>query len=411
MKIDVLTIFPDMFTSPFDEGIIKIAKEKGVLDINIRNIRDYTTDKHRTTDDYPYGGGAGMVMKPEPIMKAIDDAGKGYYKIILTPRGRKLTQDIVKMLSKKDKLMLICGRYEGIDERVSLLAADDEISIGDYVLSGGELGAMVLIDAVARLLPDVLGNKESVLDESFSDHLLEYPQYTRPVEFRGERVPDVLLSGNHRKIEEWRKEKAFEKTVLVRPDLVANYNIYVGLVHFPVYDKYGKIVATSITPIDVHDIARSSRSFGIKNYFIISPTPKQNSVIKEMLSFWEEGYGSRYNAKRKEALSLVNITESIEEAVSKIKMETGKTAEIWVTSAQFEGFDISSYEDAKAYLKENPEKPILLLFGTGWGLADDVVEDADRKLAPIKSAGSDYNHLSVRSAAAIIMDRLFGNGR
>ncbi|MFW5972171.1 MAG: tRNA (guanosine(37)-N1)-methyltransferase TrmD [Bacillota bacterium] len=223
MFFDILTLFPEMFKGPFDESIISRAREKGLLEINLINIRDYSTDKHNTADDSPYGGGAGMVMKIEPIYRAWQDLQKkrgDVPVIMLTPQGRKLNQDIVKNLSKKDGLVLLCGHYEGIDERVRQEIVTDEISIGDYVLTGGEVASIVLVDAVSRMLPGVLGDEQSKVEDSFYNGLLDYPQYTRPAEYRGLKVPEVLLSGNHALIDRWRRKKALKRTFSRRPDLL-----------------------------------------------------------------------------------------------------------------------------------------------------------------------------------------------
>jgi tRNA (guanine37-N1)-methyltransferase len=220
MRIDVLTLFPGMFTGPLDESIVRRARDAGRLTLAIHNLRDYTHDRHRTVDDKPFGGGPGMLLKPEPIFEAVENlAGDQTRTVLLAPTGRKLTQETVQELARESHLLLVCGSYEGIDERVRLALADDEVSIGDYVLTNGALPAMVLIDAVVRLLPGVLGDENSSSDESFSHGLLEYPQYTRPAEFRGLRVPDVLLSGNHAAIAQWRAEQARQRTSERRPDL------------------------------------------------------------------------------------------------------------------------------------------------------------------------------------------------
>ncbi|MRR06306.1 MAG: tRNA (guanosine(37)-N1)-methyltransferase TrmD [Deltaproteobacteria bacterium] len=223
MKFDLLTLFPDMFTGPFTESIIKKAVEKGLVDIALHNIRDFAFDKHRITDDYPYGGGAGMVMKVEPLTACIESvkAARPLSKVILTtPGGRPLSQSLVQELACEDGLIIICGRYEGVDERVRKIFVDMEISIGDFVLTGGEPAAVVLVDAVSRLIPGVLGSCESARDDSFGNGLLEYPQYTRPPEFRGETVPAVLLSGNHLEIERWRRRQSLRRTFLMRPELL-----------------------------------------------------------------------------------------------------------------------------------------------------------------------------------------------
>jgi tRNA (guanine37-N1)-methyltransferase len=222
MKIHILTLFPDMFAGPFGDSIIKRAVEQGLVDIDIYNIRDYTRDKHHIVDDSPYGGGPGMVLKPEPLFEAVE-AVKGVAEmpvILLTPQGRLFNQRIAEELAGKEELILICGHYEGVDERVREHLVTDEISIGDYVLSGGEFAAMVVVDAVVRQLPGALGSEESVGDDSHSTGLLEYPQYTRPQSFRGWEVPDILLSGNHAEIERWRREQSLRRTAERRPDLI-----------------------------------------------------------------------------------------------------------------------------------------------------------------------------------------------
>jgi tRNA (guanine37-N1)-methyltransferase len=221
MKIDVLTLFPAMFAGPLDESIIKRARTAGLLDLVIRNLRDYTHDRHRTVDDKPFGGGPGMLLKPEPIFEAVENmAGDNTHVILLSPAGRKFNQAIARELAGQEHLLLVCGSYEGFDERVRESLADDELSIGDYVLTNGALPAMVIIDTITRLLPGVLGDDESSLDESFSHGLLEYPQYTRPAEFRGMKVPEVLLSGNHAEIAQWRLEQAKQQTKNRRPDML-----------------------------------------------------------------------------------------------------------------------------------------------------------------------------------------------
>lgn len=224
MKFQILTLFPAMFQGPLTESILRRGVESGAIGVELHNIRDFALDRHRTVDDAPYGGGAGMVMKVEPLSACIEavKAKAPHARVILTsPRGESFTQAVAAELAAEEGLIILCGRYEGIDERVRELYVDRELSIGDYVLTGGELAAMVIVDAVSRLVPGVLGSEESALDESFSDGLLEYPQYTRPPEFRGLAVPPVLLSGNHREIDRWRRQQALLHTKQHRPDLLA----------------------------------------------------------------------------------------------------------------------------------------------------------------------------------------------
>jgi len=224
MRFDILTLFPNMFSSPLRESILGRAIEKGLIQIRTINIRDFALDKHHVVDDTPYGGGQGMVMKVEPIARAIEwvkSEDPSAWTVYLSPQGKQFDQDMSRVLSSRSHLILLCGRYEGVDERVRELFVDEEISIGDYVLTGGELAALVIIDAVSRLLPEVLGSDRSAEEDSFFHSLLEYPQYTRPFSFMGSEVPEVLLSGNHAAISLWRRKKGLERTLIRRPDLLA----------------------------------------------------------------------------------------------------------------------------------------------------------------------------------------------
>jgi tRNA (guanine37-N1)-methyltransferase len=224
MKFDIVTIFPRMVGAGLAEGVVSRGIERGILDIQVHDLRDYTTDRHRSVDDVPYGGGPGMVMKPEPLARAVDairaKRGEPDAVILLSPQGRRFTQEEASRMSAMSHLALLCGRYEGMDERVRTAVATDELSIGDYVLSGGELAALVVVDAVSRLIPGVVGDARSVEEDSFSRGLLDYPHYTRPSEFAGLKVPDVLLSGHHEEVRRWRKMAALRRTVNRRPDLL-----------------------------------------------------------------------------------------------------------------------------------------------------------------------------------------------
>jgi tRNA (guanine37-N1)-methyltransferase len=224
MHFDIFTLFPAMFQGPFTESILKRAQERGLISIALHNVRDVTTDKHHIVDDYPYGGGAGMVMKPDPIFASVEAVYQGGPIIYLTPQGRTFNQQVARELAQEPRLSLLCGHYEGIDERVIQHLVTDEISIGDYVLTGGELAAMIIVDAVSRLVPGVL-TEGSTDEESHSSNMLEYPQYTRPPEFRGWHVPDILLSGHHENIARWRRKEALRKTRQRRPDLFARLDL------------------------------------------------------------------------------------------------------------------------------------------------------------------------------------------
>jgi tRNA (guanine37-N1)-methyltransferase len=229
MRFDIITIFPDFFREVFDYGIIRRARAAGLVETKAHDLRAFTSDKHRIVDDRPFGGGDGMVLKPEPLFAAVENLTgaserEGYGEktrvVLLSPQGRVLTQQLAAELAAASQVVLICGRYEGVDERVARFLVTDEISIGDYVLSGGEPAALVLVDAVVRLMPGALGSETSAVNESFSEGILDYPHYTRPPEFRGMSVPEILLSGHHAEIERWRREQALEKTERNRPDLL-----------------------------------------------------------------------------------------------------------------------------------------------------------------------------------------------
>jgi tRNA (guanine37-N1)-methyltransferase len=228
MIFEILTIFPGMFSSPMEESIVGKAHDRGLIEVRVHNVRDFAVDRHQMTDDRPFGGGEGMVMKPEPIvsaLRAITDTGPPARIVLLNPQGRLFNQEIARELSRLERLILVCGRYEGVDERVAEYFTDDQISIGDYVLTGGELAAMVVVDALTRLLPGALGNEGSAFSDSFSQPILEHPQYTRPQNFEGMGVPAVLLCGNHESIRRWRRGQALLRTSIRRPDLFARISL------------------------------------------------------------------------------------------------------------------------------------------------------------------------------------------
>lgn len=421
LRFTVITIFPQMLASPLGHSILKKAQDKGLIRVERVDLRDYTDDRHRSTDDTPYGGGQGMVMKPEPLVAAIEHARSQQPSarvILLTPRGRVFDQRIAREFSRQREIVLVCGRYEGIDERVSAFV-DDEISIGDYTLSGGEPAAAVVIDAVARLLPGVLGNENSAAEESFTDGLLEYPQYTRPEDFRGMKVPEVLLSGDHERIRQWRRQKSIEATRARRPDLLAKAGIdvkdadrsqprapvYLALLHHPVYDKNGQVVTTAVTNMDIHDISRAGRTYGVRGFFVATPVKPLQKLALKIIEHWESGYGSQYNATRKEALALARICDSLDDAIIAIERETGAKPILVATTAR-PGPDRASFTAVKDMLQRQT-RPFLIVFGTGWGLTETILSQADYTLESIEGS-ADFNHLSVRSAAAIILDRLLG---
>lgn len=422
LNVTVVTLFPQIFESPLGHSILKRAQEKGLTSIRLVDPRAYTTDRHHVTDDAPYGGGQGMVMKPEPLVSAIEDIRGQSPKarvLLLSPQGEIFTQKVAGRLAGEEHLVLICGRYEGVDERVKAFV-DQELSLGDFTLSGGEPAALAVIDAVARLIPGVLGNEKSAADESFSNGLLEYPQYTRPEEFRGMKVPAVLLSGDHERIRRWRREASIRLTQERRPDLLAKAalaleerskasgiksSLYAALLHHPVYDKNGQVVTTAITNMDIHDIARSARTYGIDGFYVVTPVKALQKLARKIIDHWEQGYGSHYNVTRKEALALVRITDTLDDVLIDIEQNCGEKPLLVVTSARAGGHR-TSFTDLRNMLIKSSQ-PFLLVLGTGWGLTEAIFARSDHILEAIEGA-SDYNHLSVRSAAAIIFDRLLG---
>jgi tRNA (guanine37-N1)-methyltransferase len=455
LSFTIITIFPEMFASPLGHSILKKAQEKGLISVRLVDPRDFTTDKHRMTDDYPYGGGQGMVMKPEPLVAAIE-AVRGKWSptgkpvapsnapvgrnpeqehpakagarvegsprarvILLSPRGAVFNQRHAARLAQEKEIVLVCGRYEGVDERVKAFV-DEELSIGDYTLSGGEPAANVVIDAVTRLIPGVLGNESSAADDSFVNGLLEYPQYTRPEDFRGMKVPEVLLSGDHELIRRWRREASLRLTRERRPDLLERASLtleetrlgqatraplYVALLHYPVYDKNGQVVTTAVTNMDIHDIARSGKTYGIEGFYVVTPVKALQKLALKIIDHWEEGYGSQYNATRKEALALARVRDALDDVLIDIERECGAKPVLVVTSAR-SGANRTSFTGLRDMLKSNT-RPFLILFGTGWGLTEAIFSQADYVLEAIEGT-SGYNHLAVRSAAAIVLDRLLG---
>lgn len=434
MKFNLITLFPEFFDSPLSHGLMGKAVEKDIVSFNRIDPRSYTEDRHRSVDDRPYGGGPGMVMFVEPIAKALGELGilptrrggmeSGKRLVMLSPKGRPLTQSLARELAAEDEITLVCGRYEGIDARFEDLYPVECVSVGDYVLNGGEAGALSLIESVARLLPDFMGHAESGTEESFSSGLLEYPHYTRPPEYEGVGVPEVLSSGNHAVIEKWRREKSLETTLTSRPEILSDAadltrddvlhlrstprkrlgrNLSMALVHYPVLNKFGEKAAVSLTNLDIHDMSRVSRSYSLAGMYAVTPIEDQKRLADKLISHWTEGPGSKVNPDRAKALSTVQVKDSLEDVVANIERETGKRPIIVTTSARGAGTLIPG--QVRQWLEESP---VLLVFGTGHGLAPEILEMAVGSLRPIRFMDG-YNHLSVRSAVAITVDRLLGD--
>jgi tRNA (guanine37-N1)-methyltransferase len=435
VKVTVVTLLPELFApEPASvvgptAGVVGRAIAAGVLTVATINPREFTHDKHRTVDDTPYGGGPGMVMKPEPVMAAIRAAGEGR-RILLSPAGAPLTQAKVRELAALDALILVCGRYEGIDERAIELGIDEEVSLGDYVLSGGELGALVVIDAVARLIPGTLGEPASADDESHSAGLLEYPQYTRPLVFEERAVPEILTGGNHAAIAAWRRKQAIARTAKRRPDLLARWQpsradrklfpddkvharTHVALVHHPVFDRTGAVVTTSLTNFDIHDLARSSLTYGLAGYHIVTPVTVHREKAERVARLWIEDtkFGRADDeGGRAHALQLVRTAPAVEDVIAELTAQAGEPPLVVGTSAKPGAFPAALRRTPAELVAEarTITAPVLLLFGTGWGLAESLIPSVSRVLTPIDGTEG-WNHLSVRSAVAILLDRMFGS--
>ncbi|GMT42661.1 MAG: tRNA (guanine-N(1)-)-methyltransferase [bacterium] len=417
MRIDVLTIFPSIFDSFLSHSLLAKAIEKKIVDIRIHDLRRWSKDRHGKVDGGAFGGGAGMVMSPQPIADALGELKKESRAktVLFTPRGKPLNQKRVKELARLDRIILVCGRYEGIDERIAEHFVDEEISMGDYILNGGEVAAMSLVESVFRILPGAIGSAESLDSESFDEFLLEYPQYTRPEEFGNYKVPEVLLSGHHENIRKWRLEKALEKTADVRPDLLLKSKFAsrhhrikkfsTALVHHPVTGKSGGNITASVTTLDVHDMARIGKTYGAQKVYIITPVEEQRLLVERIQKHWTtEKTLKEMDGSRAVALSILCPAASVDAMLEDVGKRS-KKVKILATSARQADDSISPHKFLQ--IADEADEWIIL-FGAAYGIAPELFMRADYRLSPIKGGG-EFNHLPVRAASAIILDRLLGS--
>lgn len=413
VRFSIVTAFPEYFDAFLNTSIVGRAVKEGKIAIDIVNLRDYAINSYGQIDDYSYGGG-GMVIRPEPLYNALKSIkSEKSFVVYTSPQGVVFNQDTVEALAAKDHVILICGHYEGIDERFAEKCVDLEISIGDYVLTGGELPAMVIVDAVSRLVPGVVGRGEAVLEDSFYRGMLDHPHYTRPSVWCGLEVPEELVSGDHEKTARWRRRQAVVRTLKRRPDLLARANIrpylsqgvYVMLVHHPVLNKDGKTVTSAVTGLDLHDISRSCMTYGINKFIVVTPLKSQQEMVCKIVNHWEKA-SEGLNPMRSEALSLLKAFDSIEDCLAWIEKKEKKKPLTVATTAKKRAGALPVFELKRILLER--DLPVCILFGTSWGLADEVFSGVDVVLSPILGGKGDYNHLSVRSAVAILLDRLFG---
>lgn len=415
MKISILTAFPEMMKNYLGSSVLGRGIAAGKLSIEVVDIRDFAQGDYRQIDDYCYGSG-GMALMPEPLERALESlSAEGRpYVVYPSPQGVRLHQELVEDLAGKERLVILCGHYEGVDERFTRKRVDLEVSLGDFVLTGGEMPAMAIVDAISRLIPGVVGKSAAVKEDSFYSGMLDNPHYTRPAEWRGEETPQVLLSGDAKAIEKWRRRQSVERTLKRRPDIVGRAGIipwlgggaYVMEVHYPVLDKRGEKSSTAITGMDLHDIARACRAYGIRKYLLVTPLAQQREMAKKIIGHWTDGWGASYNPDRKEAFSTVKIFASVEKALcwvrGKEKVEPYKIA---TTAKAHEG--AVHWLTLKREILEKDHRPVFI-FGTGWGLHQEILEKADAVMTPITGGSDNWNHLSVRSAVSITLDRFFG---
>lgn len=413
-------------------GLLAKAIQKGLISITIVNPRDFSDPPHHKVDEKPYGGGPGMVLKIEPLVRALrslEPRSNSSRTIVMSAKGNCFTQQSAEALSKLDHIVLVAGRYEGIDQRFIDHYCDEEMRVGDAVLMGGEAPALSIMEAVARLRPGVLGNALSLDEESLSDQCKEeYPQYTRPPQFEGHSVPEVLIGGNHKDIEAWRATQT--RSARLEPSRNATSSIstscnstsgdstsrnstlrgasrgmkalYVALIHYPVVDRNGATIASSVTNLDLHDIGRSARTFDVKRYFVVHPSDDEQALNRRIIQHWKSEFAKGVHPTRQPAVSLISLEKTFEAVLEAIRQESGEPF-IVATSAKNQG--AKTIEDADLVARYR-DRPVLLLFGTGYGLHPSWQEKIHAFLPPIIGS-DDYNHLSVRSAVAIYLDRLF----
>ena len=431
-RFHIVTLFPEFFESPLSTALMGRAREAGIVDCSFHDPRQFSTDKHRHVDDRPYGGGPGMVMQGEPLARALRSIDRPGRMLFMAPGGRPLTQDMVRELAREDDLTIVCSRYEGIDARLLQLFPLEPVSVGDIVLNGGESAALSVLEAVSRLMPGFMGKEESGDDESFSHGLLEYPHYTRPENLEGLTVPEVLQSGDHARIANWRRQESVRATLRMRPEMLNEAPLYredvqtladtprerpgrnlsFCLVHYPVSLGPKKIGASSLTNLDIHDIARISRSYAMCSFYPVTPLGDQLRVLEEILRHWTRGPGGVGNADRAQALGLVQPATSLEEAVAHMTAQHGTRPRLVASSAVWPAKGKASQPGRMPMTPRDVRRwcdqgPVMLCLGTAQGLAPEVLEQCQGTLRPVRFLG--YYHLSVRSAAAILADRILGD--
>ena len=433
MKISILTLFPDLYEGFLKTSLVKRAQDKDLVNFDLTNLFDFCKAKQRI-DSPTFGPGSGMLLRPDVVERAISQQEKKIgpaLKVFFSPQGEKLDQQGLKKLhdlaADKKHLLLFASRYEGVDTRVEEEYADITISIGDFVLMGGDLPSMMLLEGLMRYIPGVVGKEESVDADSFTGPFVDYPEFTQPVEWHGKEVPEVVRSGNHQAIEDWRAEQAAEKTVKKHFGWLRKWDLsdeeralshkfipkhYAALMHGDVLLKDPdspdgtRVGTSSVTSFDLHDISRSSITYGLENYFIVTPLEDQHHIVNSLLDFWKAPVGRNYNEHRYQAVNRVRLKNNLDEVIEAITEKEGVAPLLVGTSAREVGHGkkITFYDQTEVW---QHDRPVLFLFGTAKGIAPHVIERCDYLLEPLYGF-TDFNHLSVRSAAAIIFDRWLG---
>lgn len=427
MNISILTLFPELYSEFLKASIIGKAQEKNKINAELVNFLDFCKPKERV-DSPTFGPGPGMLIRPDVVESAIDSQESklgSAFKIFFSPHGKKLDQNMLKELSvklvEKKHIMLLASRYEGMDTRVEEYYADEIISLGDFVLMGGDLPAMCFLEGFLRLIPGIVGNSDSVENDSFSGPLVDHPEYTAPLVFKDMQVPEVIRSGNHALIKEYREKEAIKRTLAKHFNWLRSWPLdqktklkikeyipkhYAVLMHGDILLKDKTVGTSSVTSLDIHDIARSSMTYGIEKYFIVTPLKDQQTIVKTLLDFWNVGHGIEYNIHRHNAIKIVQLKSYLDEVVAEIEKIEGKKPLLIATSAKYYASEryITYFDQSKVW---ESGRPVLFIFGTGHGLADYILDRCDFILEPLYGF-SEFNHLSVRSAAAVIFDKWFG---
>lgn len=425
LNFHLVSIFPEFFDSPLQTSLLGKAAARRLISFDFHNPRDYSKNKHKHIDDAPFGGGPGMIMQAPPVYDAVKQIAQPGRILVLTPQGKQLDAQISAELAQEENITLICGRYEGIDARLCEKLPVEEIAVGNAVLNGGETAALAVIESVSRYLPGFMHASESLAEESLTGGLLEYPQFTRPVEWQDKHVPEILLSGHHAEIAKWRRKMSLHKTLTCRPKLLNNArlssndaeilkdfprlragrNLSFCLVHHPVRLKDGSAGASSLTNLDVHDISRISHTYGMGPFYILTPLKEQLELAQTLIWHWTKGPGSKTNPDRAKALSLARLVENFESLIAEARSWHGIEPIFIAASAAWP--KNSAPLSCSEILKICQRRPVIILLGTAGGLALKFLPVACEHVRPVRFL--DINHLSVRSAAAILADRILGD--